>query len=81
MEYIFFIIQDFLATCACPANRVALKFLKTGGAAAFPDPPRRTPMDYPDSHQNPMIISWAIYNIPWNLFANSFRVICIKPSN
>ena len=26
IEYIFFIIQDFWATCACPENRVALKF-------------------------------------------------------
>ena len=38
IEYIFFIIQDVWTTCACP------EFLKTGRAAAFPDPPPRRPM-------------------------------------
>jgi len=37
--------------------------------------------DNPDSHQNPIITFWPIYNFPWNLHANSFRGFCIKSTN
>jgi len=37
--------------------------------------------DNPDSHQNLIITLWPIYNVPWNLHANSFPGICIKPTN
>jgi len=29
-----------------------------------------------DSHGNLIITFWPIYNVPWNLHANSFRGIC-----
>jgi len=35
----------------------------------------------PDSHQNLIITFWPIYNVPWNLYANLFRGICIKSTN
>jgi len=37
--------------------------------------------DDPDSHQNLIITFWPIYNVLWNLHANLFRGICIKPTN
>jgi len=37
--------------------------------------------DNPDSRQILIITFWPIYNVPWNLYANLFRVICIKPTN
>jgi len=35
----------------------------------------------PDSHPNLLITFWAVYNVPRNLHANSFRGTCIKPTN
>ena len=37
--------------------------------------------DNPDSHQNLLNSFWPIYNVPWNLHANSFPGICIKSTN
>jgi len=37
--------------------------------------------DNPDSDQNLLNNFWPIYNVPWNLHANSFRGICIKSTN
>ena len=34
-----------------------------------------------DSHRNPIILFWPIYNAPRNLYAKFFRVICIKSAN
>jgi len=34
-----------------------------------------------DSQQNIIITFWPIYNVPWNLHANSFHGICIKSTN
>jgi len=33
--------------------------------------------DNPDCHQNLIITFWPIYNVPWNLDANSFRGISL----
>jgi len=35
----------------------------------------------PNSHQNINITFWPIYNIPWKLYANLFRGICIESAN
>jgi len=48
-EYIFFIIQDFWATCACPENRVCPKNFKDRGAAAPPRAPR-SPASYANAY-------------------------------
>jgi len=37
--------------------------------------------DNPDSHQNLIITFWHIYNVLWNLHANSFHGTCIKSTN
>jgi len=37
--------------------------------------------DNPDYHQNIIITFWPIYNVPWKLHANLFRVICITSTN
>ena len=52
IEYVFFIIQDFWATSACPENRVCPEnFQARGGAAVPPDPPPRTMLGL--IHQSP----------------------------
>jgi len=41
---------------------------------------RKRYLRFPPKHT--VIISfWPIYNVPWNLLANSFLGICIKPTN
>jgi len=44
IEYIFFIIQDFWATCSCPENRVCHEIFQAVAAAANPTHPPRTPV-------------------------------------
>ena len=55
IEYIFFINQDFWATCACPENRVCPEIFQDRGGGRLPRPLPRTPVTLTVSRQWPLL--------------------------